>query len=224
MIQARLKIVVKIEIAALQDENQELDTRKMDQLAMVLSNLENSGKEILVVSSGAIALGAKKMGMKEPPKTLAQKQAIAAIGQAELIKMYQRYFGEYNQIVAQVLLTTDVVLHDVRRKNATNTFKKLMDINIIPIINENDAVSTQDIIQDDNYPLVLNVAQLVGADIILVKCEDESGYIVVTRQDNQGKLIAENDLFDYLEEIQQTLFTGNKQPVFPENFQDIKVC
>ena len=171
----RKRIVVKIEISTLSDAENNLDMKKMERLAMILTNLMNSGVEVLLVSSGAIALGAAKMGMKKMPGTLTEKQAVAAIGQAELIKFYQNFFNSYNQVVAQVLLTNDVIENPEKKKNAKNTFENLLDMNIIPIINENDTVSTEDIEMDDNYPLVINVATLVNASMILIKSKKE-GY------------------------------------------------
>src|SRR4030042_5534708 len=173
------RIVVRIEIATLSDKDEKLDRKKMDRLAMVLSNLHNSGKEILVVSSGAIALGSEKLKLEKQPESLIEMQATAAIGQAELIRFYQNSFEEYNQIVAQVLVTSDITEYEDRENNARNTFNTLLEMNIIPIINENDPVSTTDIELDDNYPLALKVANIANADFIVIKSEINSNYVIV---------------------------------------------
>ena len=152
------RIVVRIEISTLSNSNGKFNHQKMDRLAMVLSNLNNSGKQVIVVSSGAIALGIDKMKLKKQPKAYEEMQAIAAIGQAELIRFYQHYFDQYNQIVAQVLLIGDIMDNPTRVKNTQNTFDTLLDMNIIPIVNENDAVSLTDIELNDNYTLALQVA------------------------------------------------------------------
>ena len=199
MAEKDLKIVVKIELWSLTADDGSIDPEKMDRLTLILSNLHNSGKSILIVSSGAIALGMKKLNMHNEPESFNQKQAIAAIGQAELIKTYQNYFSEFNQTVAQVLLTKDVVKNEVRRQNATNTLNRLLDMGIIPVINENDTVSTDDIVLDDNYPLTLKVAELVESDTILVKSEHLRQYIVVKRGDDDQHKVEEEDLFEKIE-------------------------
>lgn len=197
----QLKIVVKIEIWSLTTPDGNIDPEKMDRLTLVLSNLHNSGKNILLVSSGAIALGMKKLNLTSEPESFNRKQAIAAIGQAELIKTYQHYFSDYNQTVAQVLLTKDVVKNDIRKQNATNTLNRLLEMGIIPVINENDTVSTEDILLDDNYPLTLKVAELVGSNTILVKGENLRQYMIVERGVENQRLIEEEELFEKLEEL-----------------------
>jgi glutamate 5-kinase len=193
------RIVVRIEIATISDSNEKLDRNKMDRLAMVLSNLQNSGKQLIIVSSGAISLGAEKLQLEQQPGTPVEKQATAAVGQAELIKYYQRYFDEYNQIVAQVLLPSDILDNPVRIENARNTFDTLLNMNIIPIVNENDAVSTTDIELDDNYPLALNVAKIVHADMILIKLDANGKFIILPK--GQKKATLANDAYELFEKI-----------------------
>lgn len=199
------RIVVRIEIATISDSNEKLDRKKMDRLSMVLSNLQNSGKQLILISSGAIALGAEKLKLDQQPGSFIEKQATAAVGQAELIKHYQRYFDEYNQIVAQVLLPSDIIDNPVSMQNARNTFDTLFDMNIIPIVNENDAVSTTDIELDDNYPLALNVAKIVQADIILIKLDTNGRFLILPK--GQKKAILVNDTYELFDEI-NTLCTS----------------
>ena len=195
------RIVVRIEISTLSNSDGKLNRKKMDRLAMILSNLRNSGKYILVVSSGAIALGTEKLKLEKQPVSLIEMQATAAIGQAELIKFYQNYFDEYNQIVAQVLLTSDIMDDETRVNNARNTFNTLLGMNIIPIINENDAVSSADIELDDNYPLALKVAKIAQADAILIKLDANGKFLLVKKGINNA-LLAEDEykLFNKIEE------------------------
>ena len=119
-------IVVRIEISTLLGANGKISTRKMDRLAMVLTNLHNSGKHVLVVSSGAIVLGSEKLKLQRIPDGQIDMQATAAVGQAELIRCYQRYFDDYNQIIAQVLLTSDIIDYPERVQNTANTFNTLL--------------------------------------------------------------------------------------------------
>ena len=172
---------MRIEIATLINRDGKINRRKMDRLAMVLTNLHNSGKLVMVVSSGAIVLGSEKLKLPKVPDNQLEMQAVAAVGQAELIRWYQHFFDEYNQIVAQVLLTSDIIHYPQRVKNTRNTFNTLMDMNIIPIINENDPVSTADIEFDDNYPLALMVAKIARADFIVIKMDMNGKYMIVPR-------------------------------------------
>lgn len=172
-------IVVRIEISTLLGHNGKINHKKLDRLAMVITNLHNSGKHVLVVSSGAIVLGTEKLKLQSVPGSLIEMQATAAVGQAELIRMYQHYFDYYSQIVAQVLLTSDIIDYPQRVENTRNTFNTLLEMSIIPIINENDPVSTSDIEFDDNYPLALIVANIVKADFIIIKMEMNGKYLIV---------------------------------------------
>lgn len=176
-----LKIVVKVEISVLLDGHGEFDPSRMERLTMILSNLVNSGVRIFIVTSGAIFLGAKKLGLATQPDGLVDKQATAAVGQAELMKLYRRYFEEYNQTVAQVLLTGDIFADTERSSNARNTLEHLSSREIIPVINENDSVSTEDIEMDDNYYLVRDVSLLMNAHLLLIKGREKETYYLVTR-------------------------------------------
>ncbi len=219
----RKRIVVRIEISTISDSNEKLDRKKMDRLAMVLSNLQNSGKNLLLVSSGAIAMGAEKLYLDQQPRSFIEKQATAAVGQAELIKNYQSCFDEYNQIVAQVLLPSDIIESPVRMKNARNTFNTLLDMNIIPIVNENDAVSTADIELDDNYPLALNVAKIVQADIILVKLDSDGKFLIIPK--GQKNAILVTDVYELFEKINALCpaadYIDSHKPDFPASISEI---
>ena len=203
-----LKIVVKVEIRVLLDEQGEFDPGRMDRLTMILSNLVNSGVRIFIVSSGAIFLGAKKLGLSAQPEGLVDKQAMAAVGQAELMKLYRRYFEEYNQTVAQVLLTGDIIADAERSNNARNTLEHLSALEIIPVINENDSVSTEDIEMDDNYYLVRDVSQLMNVHLLLIKGQGKETYYLVPRDEERAFMeINEKELLEMIQSL-QTLVTS----------------
>ncbi len=135
---------------------------------------------MILVSSGAIAVGANAMGLSQKPATTSQKQALAAIGQARLMMTYQRLFAEYNQMTAQVLMTKYTVLNDKSRKNAQNTFEELLKMGVIPVVNENDTVATDEIEKvgtfGDNDHLSAIVAALVGADLLILLSDIDGMY------------------------------------------------
>lgn len=215
-----LKIVVKVEISTLVNPDGTINPNKVERLVLVLSNLHNSGKQLLIVSSGAIVLGSAKMGLCNEPDKLIKKQATAAVGQAELIRMYQHYFEDYNQVVAQILITSDVVNVPKRRENAKNTMLTLLDMNIIPIINENDTISTDDIELDDNYPLVLNVANMLDAELILVKSHVEGNYLLIPRGDlNLITDTTETGLFTKIQNYKELNIPQGIGESFPETFK-----
>lgn len=218
------RIVVRVEISTLTDGNGKLDHNKMDRLAMVLSNLHNSGKEILLVTSGAIALGSDKLNIKVDTADVTSMMATAAVGQAELIKLYQKFFDQYNQMVAQVLLASDIINNENRKKNTQNTFETLLKMNIIPIINENDAVSTTDIELEDNYPLALNVANICNADVILIKSDLNSRYIIQPRGGLKASIVAnEQKLFKMLDDVCVELESMSARNGFPKSIENIEV-
>lgn len=155
------------ELPLIAEGSLKLDSSFMDYLAMVLSHLRNQEIQVLLVTAGAIIAGAEQLGLKSYPTQLTEKQAMAAIGQVELIRRYQNIFDEYNHTIGQVLLARNITGIDKHRKNAKNTFSELFTLGVIPVINENDTVSTDDIIQETNYPLTATVANIVMADIIV---------------------------------------------------------
>lgn len=218
--QKSVKAVIKIEIETLLDNNGMLSPDKMGHLSMVCANLQNSGVQLLLVSSGAIVLGASKLKMNKLPEGITAKQAVAAVGQTELIIAYQNYFDDFNQVAAQVLLTRDVIDKPLRNKNAKNTLNKLLARNIIPVINENDSVSTNDIIINDNYPLALIVASLTDADAIIVNTDRGDRFKLILRDRSPIHEITLEELLelsDTLENIK--LKINNDIDGFPEFYQ-----
>lgn len=173
------RIVVKIGTSSLTHANGKTNLNKMEKLARVLTDLNHQGKEIILVSSGAIGVGAKRINLKERPQVLELKQATAAIGQAILMQIYEKFFTEYNQVIAQVLLTKDVIEDPIKKKNAKNTLSTLLELDVIPIINENDCISTAQIEGyrfGDNDTLSATVAELVEADLLILLTDIDGLY------------------------------------------------
>ena len=173
-IKDKKRIVVKIGSSSLiHPETGGIDYVRLEKLVRILSDLKNRGKEVVLVSSGAIGVGRKSLGLKEKPETLALKQACAAVGQGQLMMIYQKLFLEYNHKAAQVLLTFDVITSDERRKNAKNTLNELIGLGIIPVVNENDTVATEEIEFGDNDTLSAIVATLINADLLIVLTDQD---------------------------------------------------
>ena len=167
------RIVIKIGSSSLtHSETGRLNLRKLEVLARELSDLRNQGKDVILVSSGAIATGVAALGMHEKPTELKGQQACAAVGQARLMMIYQKLFSEYNQLSAQILMTKNTMVNNVNRKNAQNTFDELVSLGVIPIVNENDSISTYELQNlekfGDNDTLSAMVAALVRADLLIL--------------------------------------------------------
>ncbi len=162
------RIVIKIGSSSLtHTKTGDLNLFKIEKLIRILCDLRGEGKEVVLVSSGAIAAGRQALGAKKPD-TLAKKQAFAAVGQARLMMVYQKLFSEYNYTAAQILLTKSTMTNDASRYNAQNTFEELLQLGVIPIVNENDTVSTHEIQFGDNDRLSAIVSALIGADLLIL--------------------------------------------------------
>ncbi len=202
------RIVVKVGTSTLTHEGGTLNFRSFDALARVLSDIHNMGNEVILVSSGAIAVGANKLNMAERPTALDLKQAAAAVGQCELMHLYDKFFAEYNKTVAQILLTGDDVDKPDIRQNLINTFNALMGLSIIPIVNENDSVSFAEIeaemeehkdehkIFGDNDTLSAVVAILCEADLLVLLSDIEGFYDGNPEKDPSARLIREVRVID----------------------------
>lgn len=162
----------------------------MERLVRLISDLMGRGKEVILVSSGAIAAGRKVMNYAEKPKRISEKQALAAIGQAKLMMIYQRLFSEYSYTAAQVLLTRSIFLRDKSFWNVKNTFEELLRMRVVPIVNENDTVSTNEISFGDNDRLSALVASLTGADFLLLLSDIDGLYTDDPHQNPDAKLIS----------------------------------
>ena len=175
------RIVIKIGSSSLTHERTgELNLFKIEKLIRVICDLKGEGKDVVLVSSGAIAAGRQALGGQKRPQTISEKQAYAAVGQARLMMVYQRIFSEYNHIAAQVLLTKDTMTNDNSRMNAQNTFEELLRLGAVPVVNENDTVSTSEIPYVDNFGdndrLSAIVAALIGADLLILMSDIDGLY------------------------------------------------
>lgn len=173
------RIVVNVGTSTLTYENGRVNLRRMEMLCKVLSELHNSGKQVILVSSGAIGIGVGKLKLPERPTETRYKQAVAAVGQCEIMFLYDKFFGEYNSSVAQILLTRNIVNNDHSRQNVVNTFQTLLEMGIIPIVNENDTVAIDELVGSnfgDNDNLSAIVADLVGADLLVILTDIDGLY------------------------------------------------
>lgn len=182
-------IVVKVGTSTLTHETGMVNLRKIELLVKVLSDLQNSGKKIILVSSGAVSAGFAKIGFTDRPKLTAEKQAAAAVGQCELMNMYDTLFSQYGHKVAQVLLTKDVVDNPTRRENCVNTFEVLLKMNCIPIINENDTISSVELEFGGNDTLSAYVATITKADIVINLSDVDGFFDSNPRENPDAKLI-----------------------------------
>ena len=171
------KIVIKIGSSSLlHEETGGVDFRKLEKLVRIICDLKNQNKDVVLVSSGAIGVGFQALGLKSKPKTLSLKQACAAVGQGQLMMIYQKLFMEYNHLAAQVLLTFDAITSDERRTNAVNTMNELLQQDVIPVVNENDTVATEEIEFGDNDTLSAIVAHLIKADLLILLTDIDGFY------------------------------------------------
>jgi len=194
------RIVVKVGTSLLTHENGKMNLTRMDRLALAISELMNENREVILVSSGSIGVGMGKFNLRRRPLAMGMKQALAAVGQCELMNIYSRLFGTYNHIVAQILLTKTDVNDDIKRKNVMNTFRSLLDFGVLPIVNENDTVSVDEIksltMFGDNDTLSAVVAKLVSADLLIILSDIDGLYDANPRENKDGKLISVVETID----------------------------
>lgn len=162
------RIVVKVGSSTLTHPDGGLNFRKIDRLAMVLADIKNSGKEVILVSSGAVAAGVSKLKMSSRPSEMKEKQAAASVGQCELMFIYDKYFSQYGQVVSQLLITKTVLTSETLRTNAVNTLETLLKYGVIPIVNENDSVAVDEIAYGDNDTLSAVTAKIIHADVLIL--------------------------------------------------------
>lgn len=184
-----MRIVVKVGTSTLAYSTGHMNIRRVEKLCKVMSDLKNSGHEMVLVSSGAIAMGLGKLQLGERPTDIPTKQATAAVGQCELMYVYDKLFGEYNHTVAQILLTGSDIEHEERHLNFTNTIFRLLEMNVLPVINENDTLATDEIRIGDNDTLAAIVAREINADLLILLSDIEGLYTADPRKDSSAKLI-----------------------------------
>ena len=188
-----MRIVVKIGSSSLHHMSTgELNLTKMERLVRELCELKNQGKDVILVSSGAIAVGKKVMNISPSDKDVPVKQACAAVGQARLMMIYQKLFAEYNHTTAQILMTKHTIVDDINRRNAHNTFTELLKLGVIPVVNENDTVAiheVEDTIGDNDF-LSAVVANLVGADLLILLSDIDGLYTDDPRANKNARFIS----------------------------------
>ncbi|MBQ3401283.1 MAG: glutamate 5-kinase [Lachnospiraceae bacterium] len=205
------RIVIKIGTSSLtHKETNYLNLRVIESLARILTDLRNRGIDVALVSSGAIAVGRQSMHIDRRPATVAEKQALAAVGQAQLIMAYERVFSMYNQDIAQILITKYTFLNDMNRENALNTFHELFAMNVVPVINENDTVATHEIEFGDNDRLGAIVAALTGADLLILLTDTDGLYTADPSVDPTSARIPE---VSYIDDQIMSLATGTNSDV-----------
>ena len=186
-----MRVVVKVGTSTLAHSTGCLNIRRVEELCRILSDLKNSGHEVILVSSGAIGMGVGKLSLKERPTDIPTKQAAAAVGQCELMYTYDRLFQEYNHTVAQLLLTGSDFRHDDRYHNFQNTMRRLLELGVLPIINENDTIATEEIKVGDNDTLSAMVAVSINADRLILLSDIDGLYTADPRKDPNARLITE---------------------------------
>ena len=184
-----MRIVIKIGTSTLAHPTGHLNIRLVEELCKTISDIKNAGHQVILVSSGAIGMGVGKLGLLERPKDIPTKQAAAAVGQCELMYTYDKLFGEYNHTVAQLLITGDDIRTHQRHENFSNTLNRLLELGALPIINENDTVSTDEIVIGDNDTLAAYVAESVKAELLILLSDINGLYTADPHKDPNATLI-----------------------------------
>jgi len=184
-----MRIVVKIGTSTLAHPTGHLNIRRVEELCKTMSDIKNAGHEMILVSSGAIGMGVGKLGLRQRPKDIPTKQAAAAVGQCELMYVYDKLFSEYHHTVAQLLITNDNMVNETRHRNFTNTLNRLLELGALPIINENDTVATDEIVIGDNDTLAAKVAETVNADLLILLSDIDGLYTADPHKDPNAVLL-----------------------------------
>ena len=184
-----MRIVVKIGTSTLAHGTGHLNIRRVEQICKVLSDIKNSGHELILVSSGAIGMGVGKLGLRQRPTDMPTKQAAAAVGQCELMYTYDKLFAEYHHTVAQLLITKEDIACEARHINFSNTLNRLLELGALPILNENDTIATDEIVIGDNDTLAAIVAESVKADLLVLLSDIDGLYTADPHSDPEAKLI-----------------------------------
>ena len=194
------RVIIKIGSSSLTHEKTgSINFSKMERLVRVLCDIRNQGIDVCLVSSGAIAVGKDTISLSERPTDISLKQACAAVGQARLMMTYQKLFGEYNQITGQVLMTKYTMVNPTSRSNAKNTFEQLFELGVIPVVNENDTVSTYEMRFGDNDTLSALVASLTGADLLILLSDIDGLYTDDPHNNPDAEIIS--DVYEISDDI-----------------------
>ena len=193
------RIVVKVGTSTLTHKTGKTNIARISDLVNVLADLHNMGHEIILVSSSAIAIGTSRLGLKRKPDTIMGKQAAAAVGQGELMFLYDKFFGEYDVVVSQLLFTYDALENPDNKEHLTNTFNQLLEYVSIPVVNENDSVSIEELLNGDNDCLSATVAELIGADMLILLTDTDGLYDGNPSENPEARLI------DIVEEVTEEI-------------------
>ena len=210
LLKDKKRVVIKVGSSSLiHKETNKLDLRKLEVLVRELSDLHNQGKDVVLVTSGAVAVGASAFGMHEKPTELKKKQACSAVGQARLMMIYQKLFSEYNQMAAQILMTKNTMVNNLNRINARNTFEELLELGAIPVVNENDSISSYELEMlesfGDNDTLSAVIAGLIGADLLILLSDIDGLFTDDPRKNPEAKMIP------FVPEITKELLSMGKE-------------
>ena len=184
-----MRIVIKIGTSTLAYATGQLNIRRVEALCKTMSDIRNAGHELILVSSGAIGMGVGKLGLRQRPQDIPGKQAAAAVGQCELMYIYDKLFSEYHHTVAQLLITADNLTNETRHGNFTNTLNRLLELGVVPVINENDTVATEEIVIGDNDTLAANVARSVRAQMLILLSDIDGLYTADPHTDPNARLL-----------------------------------
>ena len=184
-----MRIVIKIGTSTLAYATGQLNIRRVEALCKTMSDIRNAGHELILVSSGAIGMGVGKLGLRNRPQDIPTKQAAAAVGQCELMYIYDKLFSEYHHTVAQLLITAENLRSETRHANFTNTLTRLLELGVVPVINENDTVATEEIVIGDNDTLAANVARSVGAQLLILLSDIDGLYTADPHTNPNAKLL-----------------------------------
>lgn len=184
-----MRIVIKIGTSTLAYATGQLNIRRVEALCKTMCDIRNAGHELILVSSGAIGMGVGKLGLRQRPQDIPGKQAAAAVGQCELMYIYDKLFSEYHHTVAQLLITADNLTNETRHGNFTNTLNRLLELGVVPVINENDTVATEEIVIGDNDTLAANVARSVGAQMLILLSDIDGLYTADPHTDPNARLL-----------------------------------
>ena len=220
-----MRIVIKVGTSTLAYASGRLNIRHMEEFCKVLSDLKNEGHEIIVVSSGAIGMGMGKLSLKKRPEDIPTRQAAAAVGQCELMYTYDKLFSEYNHTVAQLLITNHVVHNEQMHQNFKNTLNRLIEMDVIPIINENDTVATEEIGIGDNDTLAAIVTAYADADLLVLLSDIDGLYTADPHKVKDAKLIEEiKELTDEITALAGGKGSENGTGGMVTKLQAAKIC
>ncbi|MBE7092049.1 MAG: glutamate 5-kinase [Clostridiales bacterium] len=184
-----MRVVIKIGTSTLAHSTGHLNIKRVEEICKVISDIKNAGHQVIMVSSGAIGMGVGKLGLKQKPTDIPTKQAAAAVGQCELMYIYDKLFSEYNHTVAQLLITGADIENEERHSNFSNTLNRLLELQVIPVINENDTVATEEIVIGDNDTLAAIVAKSVKAQLLILLSDIDGLYTSDPHKNKDAKLI-----------------------------------